>query len=192
MTQHKNLIIAAIVISGVAATTSSIAYLNSVKQPAKAVDRADVQKVIQQLVVKPKSASSALVANLSAPSKTIKAAGAVDLNKNYDKADKTILKFSYTNSTGKDLVGSQLVLRVLGKGNFAIGSMKEAKLNKEATKKAGKGAVVFDLPPIKADQTQSLEIPFLARQAGALKTIAELKTADGKIITTVPVTVNAN
>ena len=192
---HKNLLIAAVLISSLGASLASLNYLNSVKQSASAYSPRDIQQILQQYkgsVALPAATKPLdLRGALSTTKSEVKAAGAIDLAKNSASADKTNLHVVFTNTTGADLTGAKLFFHVSGKGKFALGAVTGAKPLGDI-EKLKSGYVGYTLPNLKPGETAQIDVPFIARNPGEMEVTAQLLAPGEKITSSVPVTINVN
>ena len=127
---------------------------------------------------------------LSAEPATIKAAGTLDPAQEIDKIPKSILKINLTNHSDQKLTKINVRFKVEGENQFGFGNLPNsiAQSNSESLPPNYPGAS-FDIPDINPKAVTNAEMLFFARNKGSLKITATVKTADGGIQTSHPVTI---
>lgn len=191
MDTHKKLFIGALLITVVATGASISAYLTSVSHSSKAATREDIQKLINSTrpTIAPKSL---IVPKLTTDKTVLKSAGTADLKTQVASVDKTKMHVEFTNTTGKDLKGAKLFLKVSGKSKFALGAASGATPVKNGPRLKA-GYIAYTLPALKPGQTAKVDVPFVVRTPGtSMKVTAIIQAPGSKIAATAPVTIQSN
>lgn len=115
---------------------------------------------------------------LEADPTSIKSTGQnVDIIKDFAKIDKSTLKITYANSTGRDLTGIQLWIGASGVKGFGTTGVGETKYNKELS--STNKRPIFDVPSLKAGSKGIASIKLYSRNPGSMQVTVLATTKDG-------------
>jgi hypothetical protein len=185
----KVLLVAAVIVSGlmvgviISGTTSKKASENKNINNTTAINQTDTSTDNTQI------ASSDFTASLSALPTSIKAAGTLNANTEYEKIDKTTLDVTYSNKTSSDLKGVEIWLRTEGENSIGVAVSENVKFDKE---KSANNVYVFDASDAPLGASNTARIFLFIRNKGQVKVSAEVKTSQGKNTVTNSVDLIAN